>query len=114
MRPTAYHTPFGRLAPLPFALAAAILAVMPDPDSTVRDRLAIRRTKLANERTLLAYIRTAVMLIASGATLWRLRPMGELDRTLGGMTILAGLIALAIGVWRFAGTRDDLADADED
>lgn len=79
---------------------------MPEADSAVRDRLAVTRTKLANERTLLAYLRTSVMLVASGATLWRLQPMGELDRFLGMATIGVGLAVAAIGAWRFTRTHD--------
>ncbi|TWU00670.1 hypothetical protein Pla108_16220 [Botrimarina colliarenosi] len=78
---------------------------MPDPDSATRDRLAVTRTKLANERTLLAYIRTAVMLVASGATLWRLQPTGPIDRTLGAVTMGVGLAVLAVGLFRFYSTH---------
>ncbi len=74
---------------------------MPEADSIVRDRLAVTRTKLANERTLLAYLRTGLMLIASGVTLWRLYPAGELDRMIGYGAIAAGLVVLAIGATRF-------------
>jgi putative membrane protein len=84
----------------------AILVVMPEADTAVRDRLAVTRTKLANERTLLAYVRTSVMLVASGATLWRFHPTGEMDRVLGIATIGVGIIVLAIGAWRFTRTHD--------
>lgn len=74
---------------------------MPDPDASVRDQLALRRTVLANERTLLAYVRTALMLVASGATLWRLAPLGAADRWLGGAAVVAGAAVLFAGAWRF-------------
>lgn len=46
-----------------------------DPEQfTLRDHLALDRTKLANERTLLAYVRTAIMLLVSGVTVMRLFP----------------------------------------
>ena len=83
---------------------------MPEADSTVRDRLAVTRTKLANERTLLAYVRTAVMLVASGATLWRLQPWGEADRTLGAITMLAGAATMLVGIWRFYRTHGAVED----
>lgn len=83
---------------------------MPEPESTLRDRLAVRRTALANERTLLAYARTALMLVASGATLWRLEPFTEADRWLGVVTIIAGVLVLAIGASRFARIVRDLDD----
>lgn len=77
---------------------------MPETESTLRDRLAVRRTALANERTLLAYARTALMLVASGATLWRLQPFTEADRWLGVIAIIAGVLLLAIGASRFSRT----------
>jgi putative membrane protein len=78
---------------------------MPESDTLARDRLAVVRTKLANERTLLAYLRTALMLIASGVTLWRFYPAGELDRAIGYGAIAAGLVVLAIGTARFYRTH---------
>lgn len=71
----------------------------------LRDRLAIDRTALANERTLLAYARTALMLIASGATLWRLGPPELIDRGLGAAAAIAGIAVLVIGIVRFASQR---------
>ncbi|MDN5354153.1 MAG: putative rane protein [Candidatus Cloacimonadota bacterium] len=41
---------------------------------TLRDFLAIDRTKLANSRTVLAYIRTALMMVVSAITLMKLFP----------------------------------------
>ncbi|HEY1330317.1 MAG TPA: DUF202 domain-containing protein [Actinomycetota bacterium] len=37
-------------------------------DPTLRDHLAVERTKLANERTLLAYFRTALGMVIAGLT----------------------------------------------
>lgn len=74
---------------------------MPETESTLRDRLALRRTALANERTLLAYGRTALMLVASGATLWRYQPLGPADRGLGVLVVVAGVVVVMVGVRRF-------------
>lgn len=74
---------------------------MPENELTLRDRLALRRTALANERTLLAYGRTALMLVASGATLWRYQPLGPADRGLGALAIVAGLVFAFVGGRRF-------------
>lgn len=82
---------------------------MPESESTLRDRLAARRTTLANERTLLAYVRTSLMLIASGVTLWRLTPWGEADRWLGVAAIAVGVAVLLLGAWRFWRQRVALA-----
>jgi len=77
---------------------------MPETESTLRDRLAVKRTELANERTLLAYARTALMLVASGATLWRLQPLAAGDRWLGATAAAVGVGLFALGVWRFVRT----------
>ncbi len=83
---------------------------MPEVETTLRDRLALRRTALANERTLLAYARTALMLVASGATLWRLQPLGALDRGLGAAAIAIGVVVLAVGIARFTRIRSGMTD----
>jgi uncharacterized membrane protein YidH (DUF202 family) len=40
-------------------------------DSTLRDNLALERTRLANERTFLAYVRTALSLLVGSAVLFQ-------------------------------------------
>lgn len=66
-----------------------------------RDLLALERTKLANERTLLAYTRTAIMLGATGATLFTLYG----DRTsyafTGWVLLSLGVAVLFLGGYRF-------------
>ncbi|MEO0529087.1 MAG: DUF202 domain-containing protein [Planctomycetota bacterium] len=81
---------------------------MPEIETTLRDRLALRRTALANERTLLAYGRTALMLLASGATLWRYEPLGAGDRVLGAIVVFAGVTITIVGVRRFLQVRAKL------
>jgi putative membrane protein len=68
-------------------------------DSTLRDNLALERTRLANERTFLAYVRTALALIAGSAVLFQFfsdRPPYLIAAWLlfagGGFTIVVGLI----------------------
>jgi putative membrane protein len=78
---------------------------MRESDTTLRDHLAVERTRLANERTILSYARTSLMLIASGATLWRLGSLGASDRVLGGVAIAAGVAVAAIGWRRFEKTK---------
>ena len=87
---------------------------MPEADSLTRDRLAVVRTKLANERTLLAYLRTALMLVASGVTLWRLQPTSDLDRAIGLGAAVAGLAVLAIGAARFYRTHGSVEQTHPD
>lgn len=69
-------------------------------DTSVRDRLARRRTELANERTLLAYVRTALGFFIVGVSgVWWLELPGI--QVLGAVSLLAGVVILGVGVWRF-------------
>jgi putative membrane protein len=69
-------------------------------DTLVRDRLARQRTELANERTLLAYVRTALGCFIVGIpAVWWLELPGI--QTLGVMSLLMGVVFLAVGVRRF-------------
>ncbi len=42
---------------------------LPAPQLTLRDELALERTRLANERTWLAYLRTGMALVIAGLSL---------------------------------------------
>ena len=71
-------------------------------NTTLRDELAMDRTRLANERTFLAYTRTAIMLLLSGVTLMKLFPhdtamvfLGLALLPLGAATGLFGVIHTA-------------------
>jgi putative membrane protein len=44
----------------------------PEPQTAIRDALAIERTIMSNERTMLAYSRTAIALIIAGLSFWNL------------------------------------------
>ena len=66
-----------------------------DDDLTLRDHLALDRTRLANERTLLSYFRTAIMLAVSGVTLTNLYP-GSTFALVGGSLLAVAGFALAM------------------
>jgi putative membrane protein len=69
-------------------------------DTLVRDRLARQRTELANERTLLSYIRTALGFFIVGIpAVWWLEGPGI--QALGVLSLVAGVLFLAVGVRRF-------------
>jgi putative membrane protein len=78
---------------------------LPEPDSTLRDSLALARTDLANERTLLAYLRTAIMLLSSGGAVLKL--FGDQRAwLLGGWSLVGiGCLVALFGAARFARMR---------
>jgi putative membrane protein len=76
----------------------------------LRDALAMDRTALANERTLLAYVRTALALILAGATFVYLS-QALWFAVFGGVCVLAGLVVLVIGAYRFLRVRRALMAA---
>jgi putative membrane protein len=84
-----------------------------NPDTLLRDVLAVDRTVLANERTLLAYGRTLLALLAAAATVihfvtsWWGTPLGVLLFALG-----FGLFGL--GVWRYRSVNRHLRRARQD
>ena len=69
-------------------------------ETWLRNRLARQRTEMANERTLLAYLRTALGFIAVGipAAWWF---EGAVIQTLGVVSVLTGVVFIALGVRRF-------------
>ncbi|MCI0491501.1 MAG: DUF202 domain-containing protein [Planctomycetes bacterium] len=67
---------------------------------TLRDRLAIDRTRLANERTVLSYLRAAFMLLVAGATVIKLFGDSHAAVATGW-----ALIAIGVGVALFGGRR---------
>ncbi|TWT89656.1 hypothetical protein Mal64_00350 [Pseudobythopirellula maris] len=82
----------------------------PSENATLRDHLAVERTRLANERTLLAYLRTAIMLAASGATLIKFAgPTDEAGWLLGVVLLLGSLAVAMIGGKRFVRVRSELS-----
>lgn len=77
-------------------------------DSTLRDHLALERTRLANERTLLAYVRTALALAAGGAALFQFFAGSEVVVGAAWMLIVGGGMTLGIGAYRFVAVRSRL------
>ena len=74
-----------------------------------RDELALRRTLLANERTLLAYGRSAIMLAASGMTLWKIDAIhGKNDSSLASTLVATAVVVAVIGWYRFLRVRRTL------
>lgn len=70
---------------------------MSNDDLTLRDHLAIDRTRLANQRTLLAMLRTGLYLILMSLTIWSLNIFEDL-RWLTGGVMLAGVMTGIIGI----------------
>ena len=68
---------------------------------SLRDKLAIDRTKLANQRTLLAMTRTGLYLMLMAFSIWSLHALEEI-RWLCGFLLLAGLFTIVVGIvlWR--------------
>jgi len=64
---------------------------------SLRDKLAIDRTKLANQRTLLAMLRTGLYLILMAFTIWSLHSLEEI-RYLSGFLFTCGLLTMVIGI----------------
>lgn len=73
-------------------------------DTPIRDLLARQRTELANERTLLAYVRTALgfFIVGVPAVWWLDQPYAQ---ALGGVSLVAGVVVLIVGLQRFLATR---------
>ena len=63
---------------------------------TLRDQLAIDRTKLANQRTLLAMLRTGMYLIILSATILSLPVLVDL-RWLSIITLIGGILTGCTG-----------------
>ena len=67
---------------------------------TLRDVVALERTKLANERTFLAYFRTFIVFLSSGFAILKLEFLQEI-KVLGYVFILIAPFLLIIGISRF-------------
>jgi putative membrane protein len=76
-----------------------------DPEElTLRDYLAIDRTRLANERTLLAYLRSAVALLLAGLSILHFWPRGWFG-AVGWACLPSGLLTGIVGVFRHRGMK---------
>lgn len=67
----------------------------------LRDCLALERTTLANERTFLSYARTAVMVLITGITVFKLFPDNLIIFILGWIAALISTILFFIGLKKY-------------
>ena len=74
----------------------------------LRDHLVFDRTALANERTLLAYLRTAVMVFATGFTLFKIFADSLAIKTAGLVSVGASLLVFIVGLANFFRLRGRL------
>lgn len=65
---------------------------------TLRDFLAIDRTRLANQRTLLAYFRTALILLVTGISLAKLFPENKVFPFFGTIMAIISAVVCLLGV----------------
>ena len=79
-------------------------------DSTLRDNLALERTRLANERTFLAYVRTALSLLAGSAVLFQFFSERPPYLIAAWMLVAGGGLMLVVGLIRFNRVRKHLQD----
>lgn len=72
---------------------------------TIRDKLALERTRLANERTFLAYVRTSLSLIAGAAVLFQFFSFTQSYLAVAWVLAILGVAVLLVGVYRFHTVR---------
>ena len=72
---------------------------------TIRDKLALERTRLANERTFLAYVRTSLSLIAGAAVLFQFFSATQSYLAVAWVLAVLGVLVLLVGVYRFRTVR---------
>ena len=75
---------------------------------SIRDKLALERTRLANERTFLAYVRTALSLIAGAAILFEFFSTSPSYLVVAWFLAVMGVIVFFIGIYRFRAVRSEL------
>ena len=79
--------------------------------------LAYERTHLANERTYAAWLRTGLSVAAAGIAVAHLLPAEVrapgLSLTLGTGFVIAGVVLIAFGAWRYGRTHEELAASGE-
>lgn len=78
----------------------------------MRDQLALERTRLANERTFLAYVRTSLSLVAAAAVLLQFFSAGFWYEASAVLLAVAGVVVLAIGIYRVITVRAQLRARD--
>ncbi|MGM0506228.1 MAG: DUF202 domain-containing protein [Bacteroidota bacterium] len=75
-----------------------------EEESTLRDFLALERTRMANERTLLSYLRTSLYLIVGGIAFLQVERLDTVH-WLGYVCFALSIIALIVGISRFIQLR---------
>lgn len=73
---------------------------------TLRDKLALQRTRLANERTLLTYVRTSLALLGFGLAMLQLQPRRGM--VLGVVALGGAVLFMAIGFMRYWARRREI------
>jgi putative membrane protein len=74
-------------------------------EPVLRDFMAIERTVMANERTFLSYIRTALGFFIGGVTFIEFFDTYTLQ-LVGWVFIPSGIIAFALGLWKYKKIND--------
>lgn len=77
-------------------------------DASLRNSLAVERTRLANERTFLAYVRTALAMAAGGAALFQFFPALTSIHIAAWVLFAVGATTLLFGTYRFLAVRSEL------
>ena len=90
---------------------------------TLRDHLALDRTRLANERTSLAYLRTAMVFAVSGVSIIELFPSRLLMQATGWLLLPIAVVFFVLAIYRFVelhrrlakvGSRSETASKDSE
>ena len=76
-------------------------------DMTLRDYLALDRTKLANERTYLGYMRTFISLLASGVGFIRFIEV-EIVKYAGIALCLISPLFFIVGTWKYYSMKNEI------
>ena len=76
-------------------------------DMTLRDFLALDRTKLANERTYLGYMRTFISLLAAGVGFIRFIEI-EMVKYVGIALCLISPLFLIVGTWKYYSMKNEI------
>jgi putative membrane protein len=74
----------------------------------LRDHLAVDRTKLANQRTLLSYIRTTLMLAATGITVIKIIPPGDILFYAGLVIAAISPLFIVVGIYSYKKTMKNI------
>lgn len=75
---------------------------------TLRDRLAIDRTRFANQRTLLAYCRTALILLVTGISVTKLFAENKVISSLGVILVPVAGAVFVLGIFVYFKEKKNL------